>query len=41
MHSPWASILQDFDPRRGNDLAFGLLFLVHAPVIVMSFHQRP
>lgn len=41
MHRPWRTIHHEFDPRRGNYLVFGLLFLVVAPVIVMTFHVQP
>lgn len=32
----WEVVLQDFDPRRGNLLVFGLLVLVLAPLLVMG-----
>ncbi len=32
----WKVVLQDFDPRRGNLLVFGLLVLVLAPLLVMG-----
>jgi hypothetical protein len=38
MHRPWSSIPQDFDPRKGNYLVFGLAILVMAPNMVMAFH---
>lgn len=33
---PWAKVLQDFDPRTGNYLSFGLLLLVLFPLAVMK-----
>ncbi|NTW85089.1 MAG: hypothetical protein HGB30_02880 [Holophagaceae bacterium] len=32
----WKVVLQDFDPRRGNLLVFGLLVLLLAPLLVMG-----
>ena len=39
MHRPWSSIPQEFDPRRGNYLVYGLIILTLAPNIVMAFHS--
>lgn len=33
---PWAAVRADFDPRSGNYLLLGLLFLVVAPLLVMA-----
>lgn len=41
MRRPWASIPEDFDPRRGNFLVFGLAFLVLAPSLVMALRGSP
>ncbi len=32
-HAPWARIAADFDPRRGGLLAFGMLFILAAPLL--------
>jgi hypothetical protein len=31
---PWSRIAADFDPRRGNLLGFGMLFVFAAPLLV-------
>lgn len=36
MRRSWARVAEDFDPRSGNYLAFGLAALVFMPLIVMS-----
>ena len=33
MRKPWRKVAPDFDPRTGNFLAFGLAFLVAAPLL--------
>lgn len=35
-HYRWKRIRADFDPRRGNLLAFGMLFLLVAPLLVAA-----
>lgn len=35
MHKPWAKLWPDFDPRSGNYLLFGLLFLCVVPLLVV------
>jgi hypothetical protein len=35
MRRPWSKIVPDFDPRTGNYLLFGLLFLVFAPLLAV------
>jgi hypothetical protein len=32
--APWSRIAADFDPRRGNFLGFGMLFVFAAPLLV-------
>jgi hypothetical protein len=36
MRRPWARIAEDFSPRRGNYLVFGLVALVFMPLVAMS-----
>lgn len=36
LRRPWAKVFQDFDPRTGNYLSFGLLLLVFFPYVVMQ-----
>ncbi|MCZ2407310.1 MAG: hypothetical protein LC097_11360 [Burkholderiales bacterium] len=36
LRQPWAKVFQDFDPRTGNYLSFGLLLLVFFPYAVMN-----
>lgn len=36
LRRPWAKVFQDFDPRTGNYLSFGLLLLVFFPYAVMN-----
>lgn len=36
MRKPWRKVAPDFDPRTGNYLLFGLLFLALAPWIVWT-----
>lgn len=33
-HFPWKRIAADFDPRRGNLLGFGMLFILIAPLLI-------
>lgn len=33
-HAPWSRIAADFDPRKGNLLGFGMLFVFAAPLLV-------
>lgn len=35
LRRPWRKILEDFDPRTGNYLLFGLVFLLVCPTLVM------
>lgn len=37
---PWSRVVEDFDPRRGNLLLFGLAFLVLCPLLVMTVRLR-
>lgn len=36
LRRPWAKVFQDFDPRTGNYLSFGLLLLVFFPYAVVK-----
>jgi hypothetical protein len=36
MRRPWPAVAADFDPRQGNLLLLGLVFLALAPLLVMS-----
>lgn len=36
-HFPWMRIAADFDPRRGNLLGIGMLFLFVTPLLVGAF----
>ncbi len=36
MRRKWPAIAEDFDPRKGNYLLFGLIFLVVIPYAVMA-----
>jgi len=35
--APWTRIAADFDPRRGNLLGFGMLFVFAAPLLAARF----
>lgn len=35
LRRPWRKVLEDFDPRTGNFLLFGLVFLLVCPTLVM------
>ncbi len=40
MKRRWAAVAEDFDPRKGNYLVFGLAFLVLIPYAVMAIAGR-
>lgn len=38
LHRPWARVLDDFDPRTGNYLLYGVVLMSTYPYLVMRLH---